>query len=135
MGKLQDFLKLNIVDANDTSEVSIKPFPFPFVIKSITQAENSEIRKACTITEYNKKTHQKEASTDTRQYLNRLIIACTVDPCFEDAELQKAYGVMGADALLEKLLTPGQYGELLQAVNDINCFDSDINELKDEAKN
>lgn len=135
MGKLQDFLTKNIIDASVTTEVMIKPFPHPFVIKSITQAENSVIRKGCTVTEYNKKTHQKETSTDTQAYLNKLIIACTVDPCFKDAELQKAYGVVGAEALLEKLLTPGQYADLLQAVNDINNFDTDMQELVDEAKN
>lgn len=135
MGKLQEFLTKNIVDANVTAEVNIKPFPHPFVIKSITQAENSQIRKSCTVTELNRKTHQKESVTDTQAYLNKLIVACTVDPCFKDADLQSAYGVMGAEALLEKILTPGQYAELLQAVNDINCFDNDMQELVDEAKN
>lgn len=135
MGKLQEFLTQNIVGANVTAEINIKPFPHPFVIKSITQAENAQIRKACTVTEINRKTHQKESVTDTQAYLNKLIVACTVDPCFKDADLQSAYGVVGAEALLEKILTPGQYAELLQAVNDINCFDTDMQELVDEAKN
>ncbi len=135
MGKLQEFLTKNIVDTNVTAQVNIKPFPHPFIIKAITQAENSQIRKSCVTTELNRKTHQKESVTDSQAYLNKLIVACTVDPSFKDAELQSAYGVMGAEALLEKILTPGQYAELLQAVNDINCFDTDMQELVDEAKN
>ena len=42
---------------------------------------------------------------------------------------------MGADALLEKLLTPGQYADLLIAVQEVNGFDDDINDLVNEAKN
>lgn len=135
MGKLQEFLTANKVDNNITSEVMIKPFPHPFVIKSITQAENAQIRKSCTTTDFNRKTHQKETTTDAQLYITRLLVACTVDPCFKDAGFQEAYGVMGAEALVEKLLTPGQYAELVAAVEEINSFDNDMRELVDEAKN
>lgn len=135
MGKLQEFLTANKVDNSVTSEVTIKPFPHPFVIRSITQAENAQIRKSCTVTDFNRKTHQKETTTDSQLYITRLLVACTVDPCFKDSELQAAYGVMGAEALVEKLLTPGQYAELVSAVEEINSFDNDMQELVDEAKN
>ena len=135
MGKLQEFLTANKVENNITSEVMIKPFPHPFVIRSITQAENAQIRKSCTITDFNRKTHQKETTTDSQLYITRLLVACTVDPFFKDAEFQAAYGVMGAEALVEKLLTPGQYAELVSAIEEINSFDNDMQELVDEAKN
>ena len=135
MGQLQDFLTKNKVENTVTTEVIIKPFPFPFVVKTITEAENKLIRKSCQTMEYNKKTHQKELQTDTTAYLTKLVVACTVDPCFKDAALQEAYGVVGAEALVEKLLTPGQYAALLQAVNDINSFDNDMEALVEEAKN
>lgn len=135
MGKLQEFLTQNRVENAVTTEVDIKPFPFPFIVKTITEAENKAIQKSCQITEFNKKTHRNESRTDTDAYLTKLVVACTVDPSFKDTELQKAYGVCGAEMLVEKLLTPGQYAALLQAVNDINSFDSDMQELVDEAKN
>lgn len=135
MGKLQDFLTANKVENAVTTEVEIKPFPFPFVVKTITEAENKQITKSCQVSEFNKKTHRRETQTDTQAYLSKLVVACTVDPNFKDAELQAAYGVVGAEALVEKLLTPGQYAALLQAVNDINSFDTDMQELVDEAKN
>lgn len=135
MGKLTEFLTANKVDSNITTEVEIKPFPYPFVVKTITEAENKLIRKSCQTTEFNKKTHQKEVTTDSQLYVSKLVVACTVDPCFKDAELQAAYGVVGAEALVEKLLTPGQYAALVQAVNDLNSFDTDMQELVDEAKN
>lgn len=135
MGKLQEFLTKNKVESAVTTEVNIKPFPFPFVVKTISEAENKLIRKSCQTVEYNKKTHQKELQTDTNAYLTKLVVACTVDPNFKDADLQENYGVVGAEALVEKILTPGQYAGLLQAVNDINSFDNDMEELIDEAKN
>lgn len=135
MGKLQEFLTKNKVESAVTTEVNIKPFPFPFVVKTISEAENKLIRKSCQTVEYNKKTHQKELQTDTNAYLTKLVVACTVDPNFKDADLQENYGVVGAEALVEKILTPGQYAALLQAVNDINSFDNDMEELIDEAKN
>ena len=55
MGKLQEFLAQNKVDNAVTTEVDIKPFPFPFVVKTITEAENKAIQKSCQITEFNKK--------------------------------------------------------------------------------
>lgn len=125
----------NTMETELTAELTIKPFPFPFVVKSITEGENKEIRKGCQKTTFNKKTHQKETETDSDLYGNRLVIACCVEPNFKDAELQKKFGVLGAEALLDKLLNPGQFAELLSKVQEMNGFDSDINELVDEAKN
>lgn len=135
MGKLQDYLLEHSLETQVTAELAIKPFPFPFVVKSITEGENKEIRKSCQKTVINKKTHQKETETDTDLYGNRLVIACCVEPNFKDAELQKKFGVLGAEALLDKLLNPGQYTELLSKIQELNGFDNDINELVEEAKN
>ena len=42
---------------------------------------------------------------------------------------------MGAEALVDKVLNPGQFAELFQKVQEINGFDTDINDLVEEAKN
>ena len=42
---------------------------------------------------------------------------------------------MGAEDLIDKILNPGQYTDLLLAIQEINGFTADINELKEEAKN
>lgn len=142
MGKLQEFLlKEKLDSAVETEVVVSKRFveedgtPIPFKVRSISEAQNKAIRKDCQRTSYNKKTRQKETDTDTDLYMNRLVIACTAEPNFKDAELQTLYGVVGAEALLNALLNPGEYAELLQAIQTINGFDTDINELVDEAKN
>lgn len=135
MGKLQDFL-LNEYDAAPVeTEVEIKGFPFPFVVKSIKQEQNKAIEAACKKVTFNKKTHQKEVETDQALYATKLIAACCLEPNFKDAALQSKFGVMGEDALIEKLLDSGQYADLLRAVSDVNGFGTDINDLVEQAKN
>lgn len=118
-----------------TTEVSVAGFPYPFVVKSITEAENKQIRKSCERVAFDKKTRQKTVEIDQDLYTSRLAAACCAEPNFKDAQLQKHYGVMGAEELIEKLLKPGQFMELMMAVQDVNGFATDGNELRDEAKN
>lgn len=134
MGKLQDFLMKEPV-GETTTEVMISPFPFPFVVRSITEGENKAIRRSCQKVSYDKKTHQKQTETDTDLYSSRLVAACCMEPNFKDAELQAKYGVRGAEDLIDALLKPGQFTDLLLAVQEINGFTDDINDLRDEAKN
>ena len=135
MGKLQDFLMEQDIAAQAQVEVTIAPFPFPFVVKSITEAENKAIRKTCQKISFDKKTRQKQIETDTDLYNSRLVVACCVEPNFKDAALQEKDGVRGAEDLIDRLLKPGQYTDLLIAVQEINGFADDVNDLRDEAKN
>lgn len=134
MGKLQEFLMDAEIGTTQT-EVQIAPFPFPFVIRSITEAENKAIRKTCQKVEFDKKTRQKRIDTDTDLYNARLVAACCIDPNFKDADFQAKKGVRGAEDLINLVLNPGQYTDLLLAVQEINGFADDVNELRDEAKN
>ena len=117
------------------TEVEIAPFPFPFIVRSITETENKAIRKTCQKVSFDKKTRQKQIDTDTDLYNSRLVVACCVDPNFKDAEFQEKHGVRGAEDLINKILNPGQYVDLLLAVQEINGFTDDVNDLRDEAKN
>lgn len=134
MGKLQDFLMEAQIGTTQT-EVQIAPFPYPFIVKSITEAENKAIRKTCQKVEFDKKTRQKRIDTDTDLYNARLVVSCCVEPNFKDAALQEKYGVRGAEDLINLILNPGQYTDLLLAVQEINGFTDDVNDLRDEAKN
>ena len=135
MSRLMDFLMEGTANESVSLEVNVKGFPEPFVVHSISEAENKAIRKACQTTHFDKKTHQKVTETDNDQYNTRLIAACCQDPNFKDAELQEKYGVRGAEALINLILKPHQFLDLLIAVNEVNGFQDDINDLKDTAKN
>lgn len=135
MGKLQDFLMQDKEETTLTSEVALSGFPYPFKVKGITEGENKALRKSCQKTTFDKSTHQKSTELDSDLYCNRLVVACCEEPNFKDADLQKKFGVMGAEALVDKIFNPGQFETLLLAVREVNGFADDVNELRDEAKN
>ena len=133
MDKLMEFLMEQEVRENETVEVDIAGFPYPFVVRATT--ESKSIRKTCQKVTFDKKSRQKSAETDSDLYNSRLVAACCVSPNFKDAQLQAKYGVVGAEALIDAMLKPGQFIDLLLAVQEINGFSSDMDELRDEAKN
>lgn len=134
MGRLQEFLMTADFGQAQT-EVEIPSFPYPFVIHSITEAENKSIRKSCQKVSFDKRTRQKQIDTDLDLYNTRLIAACCTEPNFKDAALQERHGVRGAEDLINLILNPGQFINLLVAIQDLNGFSTDIEELKEEAKN
>lgn len=107
--------------------------PIPWRLRSMTEDENEAIRKSCQRKVKDKGIVSYETNTD--EYMAKLVVASVVFPDLKDAELQKSYGVMGADQLLRKMLLPGEYATLVQKVQEINGFDKDINDLADEVKN
>ena len=72
---------------------------------------------------------------DSAAYFKDVVINSLVFPDLENAELQNSWGVMGADVLLDCLLTPGEYNELLQNVQRVNGWDTSLPDLVDEVKN
>lgn len=103
----------------------------PFVIRPITQQENETLMK-------------KHRSVDKKSgveqfnrisYNRELTAIAVVEPDLNNAELQKRYGVLGADKVLSAMLYVGEYGTLMEAVQELSGLDQDINEDMDEAKN
>lgn len=102
----------------------------PFVIRPITQEENEELIKKHT--RYDKKGNDR---FDKVAYSRELVAAAVVEPDLNNADFQKAYGVLGASKLLNKLLYVGEYALLLDEVQELSGLDKDINEEIEEAKN
>ena len=137
MGKLEEFLlagKLQTDGLEEKVTVS-KRFPAPFLIKAISEKEHKALRRSCQKTELNPRTGVRETVTDADSYFNRLIAACTVEPNFKNAALQEAFGVLGAEALVDAMLLPGEFDLLLEAVQKRNGFDRTLADRVDEAKN
>ncbi|MGG1555002.1 phage tail assembly chaperone [Paenibacillus ferrarius] len=108
--------------------------PVPWVVRSLTEEENDVIRKSATKRSKGKG-GQQVTETDQTEYLSKLAVASVKFPNLKDAELQKSYGVLGAESLIRKMLLAGEYANLLLKVQEINGFDKDMNDLVDEAKN
>jgi hypothetical protein len=142
MSNLSAFLAQNAAKDEKIKYVASKRFvgqdkkPVEWEIKSVTSAEDETIRKACTKkVPVPGKRGQFTQETDYNQYLGKLAAACTLFPNLNDVELQNSYGVMGADALLKTMLKPGEYADYLAQVQEVNGFDTSMEELVDEAKN
>jgi len=140
MSELSVFFMQNVeTDITEEFEVS-KRFkdaegnPVPWKLRTMTEEENESIRKSAQ-KRVKLKGGQYTTETNNDEYLAKLAVASVVFPDLKDAELQRSYGVLGADKLLRKMLLPGEYGHLLEKVQEMNGFDLDINDLKDEVKN
>lgn len=104
--------------------------PVPFVIRPVTQEENEEIMRR------HKKRDKKGIETfDQIGYSHDLTASAVVFPDLENAELQKAYGVLGSVKLLKKMLLIGEFTALGEAVKELSGLDEDINDDIEEAKN
>lgn len=104
--------------------------PVPFIVRPITQEENKYLIKKFT------KKDKKGADTfDRAEYVQAMTATAVVYPDLTNAELQKAYGVLGESALLQKMLFVGEYAVLAQAVQEISGLDKNINEDIEEVKN
>lgn len=114
----------------------VKGKPVQWEIKAIDSDTDEAIRKECTKrVPIAGKRGQYNNETDTDKYIGRMCVACTVYPNLNDAELQDSYGVKSADALLKKMLLPGEYTEYKAKVMEVNGYDMSMEELVDEAKN
>ena len=102
----------------------------PFVIRPLTQEENEEL-----IRRHTKRDKKGQETFDRVSYSREMTAAAVVSPSLEDAEIQKAYGVLGASKVLSKLLYIGEYATLAQAVQELSGLDTDINEDIEAAKN
>ena len=126
MGVLSAFL--HPVEVDETKKVVIsKRFvdedgnPVPFEIKPMSQEENQRLTKKYTKGKY---------VTDA------MIVACTVQPDFADAEMCRAYGCVDPMDVPARMLRAGEYTMLVQEIMQFNGFDPD-SKLKEEeeAKN
>lgn len=109
--------------------------PLKWEYTCITAAENQKLRKdSIRNVPVNGKRGQFTQDFDTAKYQARLAVRCTVFPDLNNAELQESYNVMGAEALILAMLTPGEFDNYILAITEL-CGFTDEGELVDEAKN
>lgn len=142
MNNLSAFLSQNAIKVENIKHVASKRFinedgaPMEWEIACISSKDDEALRKSCTKRiPVPGKRNQYTQETDYNLYLGVLAAKCTVYPNLNDAELQNSYGVMGADELLKTMLTPGEYADYLSKVQEINGFDTALEEEVEEAKN
>lgn len=142
MGTLSAFLAENALPVENIKFVASRRFlspdkkPMEWEIKAISSTDDEAIRKACTkrVPVPGKK-NQFQRELDADAYLGKLAVACTVFPNLNDKELQDSYKVMGGDALLKAMLTPGEYADYLTKIQEVCGFDETLQDEVDEVKN
>ena len=104
--------------------------PVKWKLRAITEEINAEIKKACT-----KKDKKGRIEFDNNEYLTKVAVEGTVFPNLKDAELQKSYGVVGANTLLKKMLLAGEFSLLAEKISDLSGFNLSLQDQVEEAKN
>lgn len=139
---LSAFLAENAFSVENVKFAASKRFmgddgkPMLWEIKTITGTEDEALRKSCAKrVPIPGKKNQYQKETDYDMYLGKLAVACTVFPDLNNKELQDSYKVMGAESLLKTMLTPGEYVEYIQKVQEVCGFDATLQDEVDEAKN
>lgn len=136
---LTAFLAENAIPAAEAKFVASRRFvgedgqPMAWVIKPISSTEDDALRRE-SIRRVQVKKHQFQQEVDYNAYMGKLAAACTAFPDLNDAKLQQSYGVMGAEALLKAMLTPGEYAGYAAKVQEVCGFDS-LEEQVETAKN
>lgn len=139
---LSAFFAQNAKRIENTKYVASKRFidpetkkPVEWEIQCITADENMKIRKRFfTQSPVPGRKGQFTQTFDANGYSAAIAVRCTVFPDLNDAELQNSYGVMGAEALISTMLSPGEFEDYAEAVLIANGF-QEPDEIVEEAKN
>ena len=142
MSNLQAFFAQNVEKVEIVERVVSKRFkdengnPIPWKFGAITSDVDTAIRRECTkrVPVPGRK-GVTMPEIDFELYSLKTTVATIKFPDLNNAELQSSYGVMGAEALLQKMLLPAELTEAKKIAQEVNGFDVDMNDLVEEAKN
>lgn len=110
--------------------------PIEWMFRKLTSEETDRIRECSTIdVPIEGKKNMFRPKLDINNYLINLVIASSVEPNLNNAELQDSYGVKDARSLLYAMVDDtGELGKLEQKIQEL-CGITDVEEEIQEAKN
>lgn len=136
MSTLQDFLNSNPVEGL-TEDVAVSSrFKdaegnlLKFKIKAMSGPEFEDIRKRSTTI-----LKKGKVEFNAQRFNNACVINNTVEPSFKDAESIKKLGCSTPEEYLNKVLLPGEIATLSEHIQKLSGFETDMEELVEEAKN
>ncbi len=138
MSDFSRFMKKNKTPRTSTTYAATKSLldengePLLWTIRPISSREVENIREEC----MNVDMAGGKAKFDSRKFTSRLLCAAIAEPNLNNAELQKSYGVMGAEDLLYEMIDdPAEFTALLNFVQNYSGLKNDLQANIDEAKN
>lgn len=142
MSKFQAFMAQNVDKVELEEHVVSKRFKdtdgnvIPWQFGAIGGDEDAVLRKSCTKrVQIPGKKNVYLPETDFELYTTKVAVATVKFPDLNNVELQSSYGVMGAEALLHKMLLPGELSDVKRIAQSVNGFDVGMDEVVEEAKN
>lgn len=140
---LSAFLAPNVEKAEGEEYVATKRIkdpktgkPVPWKLQPVDTETMTRLRKECSRqVPVPGKRGMYTRETDSEKFVKMLTAKTVVFPDLNNAQLQDSWGVMGAENLLNRMLIPGEYDDLVMKVQEVNGYDKDMDELVDQAKN
>lgn len=132
--ELSVFLKNNVLPPLEEELTLSERFrdgegkPAVFRLRGITEEQSAALRRSSL-----RRSDSGEPRFDRERYLKKLAAACVISPDLRSEALQASWGVLGEEALLEKMLTAGEFARLLEAAQRVCGFGS-FAERKDQLK-
>lgn len=105
--------------------------PAPFRIRGMTQEENSKLVRQSTHTV--KRGGKAVSELDNDEYSRRVVVLATIEPNFRATEMCSAYGVLDPMDVPLKMLNPGEFMRLGNAIAALSGLDEDSEELEGAA--
>lgn len=128
--------KENVFYAASDSFLDENGEPLKWELRCLSSNEDSKLRESCTFEKQVRgKKGQFTKEFNSEKYVALMIATSVVSPDLMNAELQDSYGVKDKIDLLQSMLLPGEYTNLLNKVQEINGFDKDVDDLVEEVKN
>ncbi len=104
---------------------------FKFKIRALTNDEWETYRSQAT----DMKAKKGKVRFNQALFNESVVIACTVEPNFKNAEDISSIGGYSAKDYLNKALLPGEVNALAAKIIELSGFDDDPEEIIEEAKN
>ncbi|MBO5843521.1 MAG: hypothetical protein J6Q96_01475 [Bacteroidales bacterium] len=141
MNDLTAFFAQNKIKQENVKYVASKSFvnangkPLEWEIKPINTEENEALKRE-SMNRVTLRNGQQQLDLDPLKYGLKVAVRGTVFPDLNNKALQESYGVMGAEQLLQKMLSnAGEYQAYLNKVSEVSGFTSTMADAVEEAKN
>lgn len=138
---LQSFLAENAIKAENVKYVASERFldkehkPIEWELRVLTSEESDAIMKSCKKKEFVPGSREFKVVTDSEQFAAELAGASVVYPNLNSVQLQDSYHAVGAVDLLKKMLTLGEFTNLVYTVHEVNGFKLGMEDKIKKAKN
>ena len=138
---LKVFLAENAIKPAEVAYVASPRFlnkdrkPMEWKLRVMTSEECDNILRECKKKEFVPGTREVKITTDQEKFITELTTACVTYPNLNSEELQNSYGAVGAAELVHRMLTPGEFSDLANTVQQANGFDVGMKDKIKRAKN